>query len=47
MFGLTLPRVQRAIEALPGARRCDRYCGWPEGTEPEPVPLVRWWWVAW
>lgn len=41
MFGLSLPRVQRAIEALPGAARCDRYCGWPEGEQPEPAPMVR------
>lgn len=41
MFGLAQPRVQRALEALPGAARCDRYCGWPEGEQPEAVALVR------
>lgn len=47
MFGLTLPPVQRAIEALPGSRRCDRYYGWPEGQKPEPVALVRSGWGGW
>lgn len=41
MFGLSSARVQRAIRALPDARRCDRYCGWPEGDEPAAAPLVR------
>lgn len=40
MFGLSNPKVQRAIRELPGAQRCDRYCGWPEGQQPAPVPLV-------
>ena len=40
MFGLTAPRVQRAIEKLPGAARCDRYLGWREGEQPEVPPLV-------
>ena len=40
MFGLTQPRVQRAIEKLPGAARCDRYLGWREGEQPEAPPLV-------
>lgn len=43
MFGLALPRMQRAIQALPGAARCDRYCSWAEGQQPEAVPLVRRW----
>lgn len=40
MFGLSNPKVQRAIRALPGAQRCERYCGWPEGQQPVPIPLV-------
>lgn len=40
MFGLSSARVQRAIRALPGATRCDRYCGWPEGEELAAAPLV-------
>lgn len=40
MFGLSVERVQRAIEGLPGANRCDRYCGWPEGAQPDVPPLV-------
>ncbi len=41
MFGLSSARVQRAIRALPDARRCDRYCGWPEGDEPAATLLIR------
>ena len=51
MFGLAAPRVQRAIEKLPDAPRCDRYLGWREGEQPEVPPLVSrrvlvvlWWW---
>jgi hypothetical protein len=40
MFGLSAPRVQRALERLPGAQRCDRYCGWPEGTQLAAPQLV-------
>ncbi|KAI3431442.1 hypothetical protein D9Q98_004494 [Chlorella vulgaris] len=39
MFGLALESVQRAIQHLPGAHRCDCYCGWPEGLQPEAPPL--------
>lgn len=38
MFGVSLPAVARAIERLPGAERCERYCGWPEGSQPPPPP---------
>lgn len=41
MFGLSAPRVQRALQRLPGAQRCDSYCGWPEGMQPAAPPLVR------
>lgn len=41
MFGLSSPRVARLIEGLPGAERCERYTGWPEGARPEPPALVR------
>jgi hypothetical protein len=40
MFGLALEAVQRAIQHLPGAHRCDCYCGWPEGLQPEAPVLV-------
>ncbi|KAL4440395.1 hypothetical protein ABPG75_003396 [Micractinium tetrahymenae] len=39
MFGLASAKVQRAIRTLPGAERCERYLGWPEGEEPAEVPL--------
>ena len=29
MFGLTSPPIQEAIQALPGAEKCERYC-WPD-----------------
>lgn len=43
MFGLTSPKVQALLHRLPDAKRCERYCGWPEGEEPteeEAPPLV-------
>ncbi|GAB4814051.1 hypothetical protein N2152v2_001097 [Parachlorella kessleri] len=40
MFGLASPRVVALIQQLPGAARCERYCGWPEGEQPEVPPLT-------
>lgn len=40
MFGLTIPRVAALIQQLPDAARCDKYCGWAEGEQPEVPPLV-------
>eukprot|EP00887_Chlorella_sp_A99_P002328 scaffold10.g2328.t1 len=42
MFGVSAPAVQHAIQGLPGAERCDRYCGWPEGQQlPEAPELTK------
>ncbi|DBA66045.1 TPA: hypothetical protein ACH3X2_003050 [Trebouxia sp. C0005] len=35
-FGLQHPRVQRLLQGMPGAARCERYAAWP--SQPPPVP---------
>ena len=35
-FGLQHPRVQRLLQSMPGAARCERYAAWPG--QPPPVP---------
>ena len=40
LFGLSDKRVLQLLAALPGANRCERFCGWP-GERPPPPPLVR------
>lgn len=35
-FGLQHPRVQRLLQGMPGAARCERYAAWPG--QPPPVP---------
>ncbi|KAL0040242.1 hypothetical protein WJX77_001213 [Trebouxia sp. C0004] len=37
-FGLQHPRVQRLLQGMPGAARCERYAAWPG--QPPPVPLL-------
>lgn len=37
-FGLTVPRVVAAILGLPGAERCERFSGWPDGAHPPTAP---------
>lgn len=37
-FGLQHPRVQRLLQGLPGAARCERYAAWPG--QPPPTPLL-------
>lgn len=34
-------KVAEALAGLPGADRCDRFCGWPDGEERPPPQLVR------
>lgn len=37
-FGLTTPQVVAAILGLPGAERCERFSGWPDGAAPPAAP---------
>lgn len=40
-FGLQHPRVQRMLQSLPGAARCERYAAWLGQAPPVPA-LVSW-----
>lgn len=40
-FGVAHPAVAALLRGLPGAERCERFCGWPDGQErPPPPPCV-------